>query len=1139
MAHLHSVYDTDPHFQIDGVTRSVKNASSTKTVLIQHDHNSERFTFEIPRMIDGHDMSTCNVVQIHYINIDSTDKSKQYSGIYEVEDLQISPDSNDVVICSWLISANATQYVGNLSFVVRFACTSDYSIDYAWNTAIHSNVYVSKGICNSDVVVETYADILEQWRDELFNGTGSSVGNVDLSGYVKSVNGKTPDASGNVEITIPDSSQNANVATVEPAEDDIPKVYFGGALQQTKDEKVVPFRYISKTEDISGYAEIKAQGNSSMSYAKKNQTVKLFKDAECTEKLKVDFKGWGKQNKHVYKANWIDLSHARNVVSARLWADVVKSRANYAELPELLRTSPNQGAVDGFPVKVYAAGIYQGRYTLNIPKDKWTFNMDDKLDEHCVLCGENYVSGCFRAAANINGNDWTDEIHDTVPASIKTRWNQVISFVMNSTDDEFRANLNQYFYVDSLIDYYLFGLASCGLDAFGKNQIYATYDGQKWIASMYDMDSTWGLYWNGGSFVATDYPRTSYEDWKNAGGNLLYIRMEQLFYAELQARWAELKNGALSVVNIINRFERFTDIAPAELVKEDYASTTGGGKFTGIPSQSTNNIQQIRAFALARQAWTDSYIAALTPAIPVPCEGITLDKNALTFTAEGAQNVTATIIPDGCTDNVIWVCSDPSVATISVNGYVCTVEAIANGNATVTATCGNYSASCSVAVSGIAEPVPCTAITLDKTSLTFNSEGSQTITATVTPSNTTDRVVWGSNNESVATVEDGVVMPVADGSAIITATCGNQSASCFVVVSGVRDAFVLYRLAEETVFNGSSTFIDTGVQLCDSDKDFAVAFSVTPSRNNTNGMALLHCMNETDGYPGVAFDTAMNKYRLSTVSPKITDIPATTSSLMKGVLMHKAGSGVYTLKISNGCFIYDYSAPSDGTHSQNLLIGCYQTVSGTKGRFWAGTVHECTVWNRLLTDEEIAEFVALPTDPEPVKLYELAEPVTFNGTSDYVDTGVQLFDEYKNFTVYIRFKGAEGVAQTHTAAVLDAAWEGTGYPGFYVRYLTGGNKYSVSGTTNASNLTDNDTAEGRIVIRRSKDSDTVSVDYFKNNTQNSATVKINDAVFAENVLLGARQEYNGTLSKFWAGTVYECEIYNYVVGDEDVGALLS
>lgn len=406
--------------------------------------------------------------------------------------------------------------------------------------------------------------------------------------------------------------ENIGLASVEPAEEDIPKVFFGGALQQTKDEAVVPFRYISKTHDVSGYAEIKAQGNSSMSHPKKNQTVKMFVDEACESKMKVDFKGWGKQNKHVYKANWIDLTHARNVVSARLWGDVVKSRANYADLPELFRTTPNQGAVDGFPVKVYADGVYQGRYTLNIPKDKWTFNMDDGLEEHCVLCGENYVSGCFRAPAIINEADWTDEIHDTVPDSIKTRWNEVISFVMNATDEEFKAGIGDYFYVDSLIDYHLFGLMSCGLDAYGKNQIYATYDGKKWIACMYDMDSTWGLWWTGQSFVPTGYDRSEFQDFKDGQGNLLYIRLEKLFKDELRTRWLELRNGALSVASIINRFERFTDIASAELVREDYASTTGNGAFTDIPSKDINNIQQIRAFVVARHKWTDGYIARLT-----------------------------------------------------------------------------------------------------------------------------------------------------------------------------------------------------------------------------------------------------------------------------------------------------------------------------------------------------------------------------------------------------------------------------------------------------------------------------------------------------------------------------------------------
>ena len=290
-------------------------------------------------------------------------------------------------------------------------------------------------------------------------------------------------------------------------------------------------------------------------------------------------------------------------------------------MPELLRTSPNQGAIDGFPIKVYANGVYQGRYTWNIPKDGWMTNMDDELNIHSMLCGENYDSGCFRAAALINESDWSDELHGTCPDNIKTRWNEVISFVMNSTDEEFRANLGNYFDIPSLLDYELFGLAACGSDSFGKNQIYITYDGNKWIASMYDLDTTWGMYWNGETLVPADYARTKFEDYVNGRlGNLLYYRLEQLFYPELQARWEELKAGPMSMINIINHFENFMQSMTSDLIKEDYASTTAGGAYTGIPSVAKNNLPQIRNFALARQLWTDDYIASLPGTIIPPIE---------------------------------------------------------------------------------------------------------------------------------------------------------------------------------------------------------------------------------------------------------------------------------------------------------------------------------------------------------------------------------------------------------------------------------------------------------------------------------------------------------------------------------------
>lgn len=83
---------------------------------------------------------------------------------------------------------------------------------------------------------------------------------------------------------------------------------------------------------------------------------------------------------------------------------------------------------------------------------------------------------------------------------------------------------------------------------------------------------------------------------------------------------------------------------------------------------------------------------------------------------------------------------------------------------------------------GSGENVPATGITLDKTTLSFTDSTSQTLVATVEPSDTTDKVVWTSDAESVATVTNGVVKPLSNGSATITATCGSVSATCSVTV---------------------------------------------------------------------------------------------------------------------------------------------------------------------------------------------------------------------------------------------------------------------------------------------------------------------------------------------------------------------
>lgn len=78
---------------------------------------------------------------------------------------------------------------------------------------------------------------------------------------------------------------------------------------------------------------------------------------------------------------------------------------------------------------------------------------------------------------------------------------------------------------------------------------------------------------------------------------------------------------------------------------------------------------------------------------------------------------------------------------------------------------------------------PCTGITLDKGTLTIARGETATLTATVEPADTTDKVVWSSKDDNIATVKDGVVTAVGQGETTITATCGNQTASCKVIVN--------------------------------------------------------------------------------------------------------------------------------------------------------------------------------------------------------------------------------------------------------------------------------------------------------------------------------------------------------------------
>lgn len=97
----------------------------------------------------------------------------------------------------------------------------------------------------------------------------------------------------------------------------------------------------------------------------------------------------------------------------------------------------------------------------------------------------------------------------------------------------------------------------------------------------------------------------------------------------------------------------------------------------------------------------------------------------------------------------------------------------------------NFAANKLTTVTLVVDEKPCTAISLSDSTKNVTALGDFTLTATVTPADTTDDVIWSTTDATVATVAAGVVTVVGLGTATITATCGNQTATCVVTCSEV------------------------------------------------------------------------------------------------------------------------------------------------------------------------------------------------------------------------------------------------------------------------------------------------------------------------------------------------------------------
>ena len=170
---------------------------------------------------------------------------------------------------------------------------------------------------------------------------------------------------------------------------------------------------------------------------------------------------------------------------------------------------------------------------------------------------------------------------------------------------------------------------------------------------------------------------------------------------------------------------------------------------------------------------------------PIQPTGIKATPETSTlYGLNGTVKLSANVMPSNATNKAVtWSSRNTSVATVSSDG---TVKAVGYGTAVITAkTLHGLTSNCTVTVN----PIAVTGVSLNKTSLSFTGTGSsQTLTATVSPSNATNKTLtWSSSNTSVATVSNGVVKAVGFGTATITAKSNNgKTASCSVTVNPIQ-----------------------------------------------------------------------------------------------------------------------------------------------------------------------------------------------------------------------------------------------------------------------------------------------------------------------------------------------------------------
>ena len=173
----------------------------------------------------------------------------------------------------------------------------------------------------------------------------------------------------------------------------------------------------------------------------------------------------------------------------------------------------------------------------------------------------------------------------------------------------------------------------------------------------------------------------------------------------------------------------------------------------------------------------------------ISVESVELDAQNVTLKIGETTTLTATITPDNATNkNVTWSSGNEDIATVDNGGKV-TAQGVGETMITVTTEDGQKTAECVVTVIEKSDPepeeIPVESVELDVQNVILKIGETTTLTATITPDNATNKnVTWSSENEDIASVNNGIVTAVGPGETMITVTTedGEKTAECTILV---------------------------------------------------------------------------------------------------------------------------------------------------------------------------------------------------------------------------------------------------------------------------------------------------------------------------------------------------------------------